>query len=156
MAKKSKTENKIVELQAKVEENLQGWQRAQADYQNLQKEHAKKLQNYQAEVRADLLKEILPMVDKFKTALNFVPVDNQQDAWVVGVKNIANLFDDFLNKNEINQIDTVGHEFDPRLHEAIAIVHDEKFESDQITEEVSAGYKYKDQVLLLAKVVVNK
>ena len=49
-------------------ENLAGWQKALADYQNLQKEHEKKLTNLKTFLSLDIVSQLLPIFDNYKIA----------------------------------------------------------------------------------------
>ena len=61
-----------------------------------------------------------------------------------------------LNDLGVEKIESIGQEYSPHLHNAIAVVKDESKDNDIILEEFQAGYKYKDKVIRYAKVIVNK
>ena len=52
---------------------------------------------------------------------------------------------DALKAEGAEQIEAVGKEFDPNLHQAIMQVEDENFESNIVVEELQKGYILKDQ-----------
>ena len=63
---------------------------------------------------------------------------------------------DALKKEGAEQIEAVGKEFDPHLHQAIMQVEDENFGSNIVVEEFQKGYILKDRVIRPAMVKVNQ
>ena len=61
-----------------------------------------------------------------------------------------------LEKLGVQKIQSVGQNYDPNLHNAIAVMCDEKKPNDIILDEYQAGYKYNDRVIRYSKVIVNK
>jgi len=140
----------------KVQEHLEGWQRARADYSNLKKEQEKRALEMAEFINASTLAELLPIYSHFKLALAHIPEDSRQEPWVVGIIQIQKLFHEFLKKYNVEEIKTVGEKFDHNLHEALS--HEEKdgYDSDMIFEEVQPGYLVDGKVLVPAKVKVAK
>jgi len=60
-----------------------------------------------------------------------------------------------LEAEGITRLETIGHSFDPNLHEAISTMPDAESEPNTITEEIEAGYMLGDKLLRPAKVVVS-
>lgn len=146
----------IERLKKQVEENLAGWKRARADYDNLKKDIAKERAEFINFANVNLLMELLPIMDNFRAAFNSVPENDKKSAWVVGLGHIKKQFEDFLKNNGVEQIKTVGEKFDPELHEAVGREKIENQEADVIIKEVKAGYKLHGKVIQAAKVVVNE
>lgn len=148
------------ELQKKCNEYLTGWKRAQADYQNLEKETAKRKTELVKMANADLLMEILPIFDNLKLAIKHIPKDQKQLDWVIGIEHIKNQFKTFLENSNITEIKTIGEKFDPELHEAVQN-NDQTNKSEEtnkkqtITEEIKSGYELNNTVLYPAKVIVG-
>jgi molecular chaperone GrpE len=142
-------------LQVKAEEHLAGWKRAQADYQNLKKEHEEKIQRIGEISAMGFIEPLLPIIDHFDLALNHVPKESQEQEWVQGFYHIKKQFDDILNNLGVKRIKTVGTEFDPELHEAVS-----QKDSDQdkgiVIEELQTGYRFDESIIRHAKVVVSK
>lgn len=149
----------------KMEEYLDGWKRAKADYINFKKETEKQQQEIMQFANATLILELLPIYDNFKLAWQHIPEDKSaQDGsdsggkensdWLKGIEQIKKQFGDMLRKLGIEEIKTVGEKFDPELHESVAKEKVEGTKPDIITEEVKGGYKLYDRVLEHAKVKV--
>ena len=56
----------------------------------------------------------------------------------------------------LKRIETVGHKFDPTLHDAVSHEDADGIEAEMITQEVQPGYTYKKSTLVAAKVKVAK
>jgi len=63
---------------------------------------------------------------------------------------------DTLKKFGVEEIETVGKEFDPNFHEALMVSCDKEKADDVILECLLKGYTLKGKVIRAAKVVVNK
>lgn len=142
----------IEKLQAQCEEYLNGWKRAKADYANLKKESEDRQRIFLDVAKAGLIMEILPIYDNLKKALIALPAEN--NAWAEGIRAIKKQFEDFLKQNGIEEIKTVGENFNPEFHEAVSREQKEGVEPDMIISELSSGYLMKGKVLVAAKVVV--
>jgi len=151
--KKQKTELEIAKQ--KMEEYLNGWKRAKADYINLKKEKDKREQEMIQFANAALILEILPIYDNFKLAWRHIPEEHKKnDEWLKGIEQIKKQFYKLLTNVGIKEIKTVGEKFDPEVHEAVAKEKKEDMEGNTVFEEVKGGYKLYDKVLEPAKVKV--
>ena len=146
-----KKENKQEDWQQKAEEYLDGWKRAKADFLNYQKEEIKRLEQISQFANEDMVKELLTVLDSFDLALANVKKEE-----VEGIKLIQSQLKKVLEKNGLQRLTgTVGQEFDPVFHEAIALVDSDQ-ESSIVIEEVEAGYLLADKVIRPARVKVSK
>ena len=144
------------ELKAKCEEYLAGWKRAQADYQNLVKETSQQKLDLIKSANESLVFELLPILDNFKAAFTQIPAEDNESSWVVGFSHIKKQLEELLVSHGLEQIKTVGEEFDPGLHEAVEKREEPDKQEDEILEERKTGYTLKGKVIQVAKVVVNK
>jgi len=152
---KDSQKKKIKELEKKLEENFAGWQRARADYENLQKESQKKQLECKKSVKKDLIQSLLPVLNSFNQAFRSVPENKKDEAWIKGFEYIKKQFEDILKEWGIEPIKTIGEKFDPNLHEATGQEEsDEK--SGIIIKEVMPGYKLNGETIVFAKVIVVK
>lgn len=140
---------------ATAEENMLGWKRAQADYQNLQKETQKRIQDMAQFATAGFVTELLPMVDHFKYALNGIPAEERDNAWVKGIEYIQQNFMKILEEHGVEVMNPVGQPFNPEEMEAVEEVEGDG-ESGIVVEEVATGFKMNGKLLQAAKVKVIK
>ncbi|MBU1131630.1 nucleotide exchange factor GrpE [Patescibacteria group bacterium] len=143
-------------LKEKCDEYLNGWKRAQADYQNLLKESERKNMEFVKYANSELIIQLLPILDNFKAAFKQIPEAEKESAWVVGFSYIKKQLEDLLRENGVEEIKTIGAAFDYNEHEAVGHAEKEEMESGEIVEEKKAGYKLNGKVIQAAKVVVNE
>lgn len=140
----------LAEAQAKADEYLDMARRLQADFDNYRKRSQKEREEYRAFATADLLSEMLAIVDDLDRALGFCGEENDFSTGVRGVR--RNLMKALESKG-LKEIDTDGR-FDPAYHEAFGVVEGE--EDGCIAEVFQKGYCIGTRVLRTAKVKVTK
>lgn len=147
---------KIKKLEARVEENLNGWKRAKADYINLQKETEKKQKELIEFANAGLILQILPIYNHLKLAYNHKPEvqDEELKKWIEGIGHIKKQVQDTLKNLGIEEIKTIGEKFNPEFHEAVEKKKVEGKVKEEIIEEVKPGYMMHGKILEPAKVIV--
>lgn len=145
---------KIKELEAKIAELTNGWQRTQADFLNYKKQTSDERANLISSANTDLIYQILPVLDNFKLAADHMPKELADNNWAQGIKQVERQLESILQNEGLERIETVGEQFDPNLHEAIEHIESDKPE-DEIVEEVLPGYKFSGNVLRPAKVKVS-
>jgi molecular chaperone GrpE len=132
------------------------WMRARADYENLKKEMSAKQQEWVSFANAGLLMDLLPVMQYFKQAVQFIPQDQQSVNWVQGIKHIQKMLEEFMEKNHIRLIDQTGCAFDAARHEAVGKRKQEGTEPDTVLEIATPGYELNGKVLQPAKVIVSE
>ncbi len=140
----------------KSQEYLSGWQRTQADFENYKKQTEKRIKNVIEFANAELLLDLLPLYSHFKSALQHIPAEQKEQGWCQGLKHIKKLWQDLFAKFDIQEIKTIGQEFDHNLHEAIEFEKHSNKKDHEIIKEIQPGYKLNDKVIQPAKVIVNK
>jgi molecular chaperone GrpE len=144
------------ELKAKVEEAENRILRLQADYENSRRRAKLDLAATEKYKSQSLITGLLPAIDNFERALQ-IEVDNEQTKSVLqGVEMVYRSLLDALKAEGAEQIEAVGKEFDPNLHQAIMQVEDANFDSNIVVEELQKGYILKDRVIRPSMVKVNQ
>ena len=144
------------ELKAKVEEAENRILRLQADYENSRRRAKLDLAATEKYKSQSLITGLLPAIDNFERALQ-IEADNEQTKSVLqGVEMVYRSLLDALKAEGAEQIEAVGKEFDPNLHQAIMQVEDANFDSNIIVEELQKGYILKDRVIRPSMVKVNQ
>jgi molecular chaperone GrpE len=144
------TVDPLAEAQAKADEYLDMARRVQADFDNYRKRSEKEKQDYKAFATADLLSDLLTIVDDLDRALEHNKDDND---FVTGVKGVRKNLMKVLESKGLKEIDTSG-KFDPNYHEAFASV--EADTDGDIAEVFQKGYCIGTRVLRTAKVKITK
>jgi|SoiMethySBSTD1v2_1073268.scaffolds.fasta_scaffold487954_2 molecular chaperone GrpE len=147
------TEDTIESLQeqlqaalAEKEDNLRGWQRAQADYSNFRRRTEQEREELVKVAEAGLLMHLLPVVDDLERALAGLPPELRGVTWVDGVLLIDRKLRSVLEAHGLTPIDAVGQPFDPHLHEAVLRDGDPS-EATTVNGELQKGYRLHDRVL---------
>lgn len=155
MKKDDKKNKELTELNQKILELTNGWQRTQADFMNYKKQVSEEKAKLIKIANADLIAELLPVLDNFQLAARHLPQNLQNDNWAQGVQQIEKQFESILIESGLVRIEALGSQFDPEYHEAIEEVECDK-STGEVVEEVAAGYTYDNIVLRPSKVKVAK
>jgi len=144
---------KLSEAEAKSAENLDGWQRSVAEFQNYKKRMDRDREAEKAYMKGDLIKKVLPALDDLERALSNRP---EGDAWANGIELIARKLQSILESEGLERIEAQGMAFDPNFHEAISYEPNDNVESGHIIAIVQNGYMLGDRVVRPALVRVAK
>ncbi len=146
--------SEIEKVRAERDALLDRLARLQAEFDNARKRAAREQQEFREFAAADVLKNILPILDSLERALK-APAGEAAD-FRSGVELIHRQFQDALQKIGVQPIPATGQPFDPRVHEAIEMVDTNEVPDHQVIEEFQRGYKYKDRLLRPAMVRVAR
>jgi len=141
-------------LRAERDALLDRLARLQAEFDNARKRAAREQQEFREFAAADVIKNILPVLDSFERALK-APAGDSDDLRS-GLELIYRQFQDALQKMGVRPIDSVGKPFDPRVHEAIEMVDTDEAEDHHVLDELQRGYNYKGRLLRPAMVRVAR
>ncbi len=148
-----KISNEIKKLLDENSELKDKWQRALADYQNLERRTQTEISQRVSEKTTNLLLNFLNIYEDFIRAENSLSKEKiNTDGIQAVIKNMETL----LSENNIKPIDAVGEIFDPQIHEAVSMVEDDSLDDGTITQEVSKGYTSGKAILKPSKVIVSK
>ena len=143
----------LAEEKERAERYLANWQRAQADLINFRKRSEQEKDEVIKFANAMLLMSLLPILDDFERALDNVSIKLAGLTWVDGIRLIHRKLQAVLESHGISQIEALGNDFDPTLHEAVL---EEEGEEGKVIEELQKGYKLHERVLRPAMVKVGK
>ncbi|OFI07193.1 protein GrpE [Clostridium acetireducens DSM 10703] len=138
-----KLENQITALKDRIERTV-------AEYDNYRKRTSKEKEGIYLEACGDVLKELLPVLDNLERA---VQADGDVDSIRKGIEMTISQFKNSLNKLGVEEISTENG-FDPKYHEAMMHVENDKYDKNQIVEVFIKGYKKGDKVLRYSSVKV--
>ena len=113
-------------------------------------EECNRLMKYKNE---DIILDLLQVIDFFERALS---VKSTDENYQKGFDMIYAGFRSVLDKYEVKEIECLGLEFNPEVHQAVLTDHIEGKKDNEIIEVMQKGYTYKDKVIRPAMVKVNK
>ncbi len=145
-------ETKEEQLQKALDEKNDRFLRLYAEYDNFRKRSQKEKQDIYSSSRADVIKDLLPVLDNFDRAAN--NTDGSYEDYKKGIDLIFNQFIEVLTKNGVESYGERGEAFDPNIHNAVMTVEDEELGENQIASVFSKGYKLGDKIIREAVVTV--
>ncbi len=139
----------IEQLKKQAADNLAGWQRARADYENLKKEWEHKQTQFVSSAKEMLLEDLLPIYDTLRRVLVSAPPN--PDPWLVGMQHLYTQWETLFKRWGIELVPTVNHPFDPMIHEAV----EERGGHEVVVEELQGGYKIGGKLIMPARVATG-
>lgn len=143
-----------VEMQKLVEENekLQNYAlRMKADMENMKKRNENIAKDMYNDGKYDTVTTFLPVVDNLERALSLEMPDGIKD----GLEKVRKQIETIFERLNIKEIESLGKEFDPNMHNALMQVDDEE-NSGKCVQVYEKGYRIGDKILRHASVVVAK
>ena len=149
---------KIEELENQNADLKDKYMRAMAETENIRKRAAKEKIDTIKRANKDLLLSLLNFMDNFERAIKAGEnnKDIQNSEYYKGIELIHKQFIDFIHDNGVEEIECLGEEFNPNLHEALTVIEVPDCEHEKIVEVYAKGYKLNDELLRTAKVIVGK
>ncbi len=142
---------RLAEAESKVSEYKDSWLRSQAEFQNYRKRLDRDNEMRKVEMKGDIVKKMLPVLDDLERALQN---RSAEDAWADGIELIVQKFENILDSEGIQKIDALGTEFDPNFHEAISHEPADGAKSGSVIGVVRNGYMLGERVIRPALVRV--
>jgi molecular chaperone GrpE len=130
--------------------------RKTAEFDNYRKRTDRERQTLAEAVAADLIAELLPLVDDLERALQVETADEASNAYRRGVELIHRQLLEVLRKRGVRPLDVLGTDFDPYYHQAVSHEPAEGRRDGEVIEEFRRGYMLGDRLLRPAMVKVAK
>lgn len=151
----------IKELEARIEELTEALKRERADAENLRRrtnEEKKRLGEF---YKAMIVQNLLPAIDNLERAFKHTPKELKGHEYIKGVQGVMKQFEQSFAQLGVKRIKTVGEVFDPKLHEAVAMIDDGHLSTgsgqavEVVCEELQPGYRIGDEIIRHAMVKVK-
>ena len=130
--------------------------RTAADFDNFRKRARREQTAAERAGRESLLKDLLPVFDNLERAAAHAADAPDAKAVSDGLRIVLKQFTDTLEKSSIKRVVTIGHPFDPTVHEAIQHLPSKDHPAGVVLAEVQPGYMLGEHLLRAALVVVSK
>ena len=158
MADETEASTDTVAEEPKVEEI--DWKdryiRLQAEFDNFRKRTLREKMALIESGGSDVWKAVLPVLDDMERAIIASEKSDDINALREGERLIYNKFVDIMRQKKVVEIESMGVDFDPDIHEAVARFAAGEDKSGKVIDVVQRGYKQGEQVLRYAKVVVGE
>ncbi len=135
--------------------------RISAELDNYRKRVQREIQDERRYATMPLMREILPVLDNLKRAIDSASPSNQTSepspemtALLEGVSMVFQQLESVLAKQGCVRIEAMGQPFDPNIHDAILQQPSADAEPNTVIFETQTGYKLHDRVVRPSQVIV--
>ena len=153
------TPNGVADASAALQADLAQWKnmalRARADLDNFRKRMAQEMAEARRFANANLLEELLPVLDNFQFGLQAAENDEGAKNIVVGLNMVAGQLQNFLRDQGVEEVPAVGLAFDPNVHEAVSQQESAEVTEGHIISQARRGFRLRDRLLRPASVIVS-
>ena len=150
-------ESDVEKLKTELEDAKDKYLRKVAEFDNFKRRNAKERLELMQTAGRDIITDMLSILDDCERAENQMENSDDVSSIKEGVLLIFNKLRNTIQSRGVKAMETIGHEFNPDLHEAVTeIPVDSKDLKGKIVDEVIKGYYMNDKIIRHAKVVVGK
>lgn len=149
-AKEEKSDSEK-DANAAVTELFSKYVRLQADFENFKKRNRETARTMYEEGVADVVSDVLPTLDYLEMAIT----SQKDESFRQGLELVKKAFLDALAKYGVEEIEAIGKEFDPNIHEA-AMNRDDPENAGKVVDVLKKGYIRNGKVLRHPLVVVGQ
>ena len=128
--------------------------RLQAEFDNARKREIRERADSRDYTISNTVEPFLSVMDNFQLALQANGTKEQLRA---GVELILKQMEDALKGLNVVPVESVGTQFDPRIHEALGSIETKEFPDHQVLEEIRRGYRIREKLLrpALVRIAAN-
>lgn len=145
--------NQTTELEQQVGELTADLQRIQAEFINYKNRVEIEKATMSQLVKAQTIKDLLPIIDDLERALAHLPSHLSSDKWALGVRGVYDRLQKQLEKLGVKKIEALDQPFDPSLHEAVQV--EGEGDAQIVAEVLQNGYQLGSQIIRHAAVKVK-
>jgi molecular chaperone GrpE len=118
--------------------------RLQAEFENTRRREVKERQDARDYAVQNAVEPFLGVMDNFQLALKS---DGTLEQLRAGVELILKQMEEALKGLNVQPVESVGTQFDPRIHEALGSIETTEFPDHQVLEEIRKGYRIRGKLL---------
>ena len=143
-------------LEQQLQEAEERALRIHAELENFRKRARREYDDAQRYREIDLLRDLLPVLDTVLRAVEAAEKTGDVESLKAGFRMTAQQIEKVLDAHGCITIDTVGHAFDPAVHDAILQQTVPDAVPGTVVGTASRGYRLHDRVVRPAQVIVAK
>ena len=149
-----KVKKELADSAEKCEEYRNDYLRARADYENLKRRTETSNAQFYSDGVVKAVLELLPVIDNLERALD---AERENTSMRQGVEMVLRLAKTSLEKLGVEEIEALGAQFDPTLHNAVMQVAAEEGEESGIVKTVlMKGYRLGERIIRHSMVQVTE
>jgi len=122
-------------------------QRTAAEFDNYKKRTTKEKDSLYTDAVSDVISTFLPVVDSLKRAIDACNGESGKEPLKEGIELVNKQMADAMKNLGIEEIMSIGENFDPQLHNAVMHIEDDSYSQNVIIEEFQKGYVFKSKVI---------
>jgi len=145
---------KLQEEEKKAGEYKDDLQRKQAELENYRKRMVREQTRIIEQANRRLIEQLLPVIDNLEKALQASQAGG--DHLAEGVRMVYEQLMEALKKEGLEEINPLGHPFDPEVCEAVTAVVSDDHDDETVVEVHQKGYRYKGNLMRPARATVSK
>lgn len=141
------------------EQESERYMRLMAEFQNFKRRVAKEKTDIHAFANERIVNDLLPVLDNFERALGGEAEASENEELKNYAKGMELIFEQLkaaLEKAGVKEIEALGEDFDPNVHNAVMTEQTEEYEDGKVSKVMQKGYKLNDKVVRPSMVAVNK
>ena len=146
---------RLLEKDQQLQEKEQQYTRFYADFENYRRRSQREKDDLQTNIKADVLKEVLTVMDNFERAKSQIKIETEREEAINdSYQAVYRQFLMTLEKLGVTPIEAQGKPFDPVFHEAVMQTASDEHTEETVLAEFQRGYVIGDKVLRHAVVKV--
>ncbi len=160
-AQKESGKSELEQKQEEYQELHDKYLRLYSEFENFRRRSRKEVSDAKEKGRSEFALAVLPVLDDFERAMSSIQENQdenaEQDEVSKGVELIFNKLKNTLEDQGLQEMEVIGHDFDPEYHEAMTKMQaPSEDQKGKVIEEVQKGYLFNDRIVRHAKVVVGE
>lgn len=149
-------DNKVEQLQAKLDQSENDYLRLRADFDNYRRRVQKDTEAASKYRSQNLVTDLLPVLDNFERALDMDPQSEEAKSLLKGMEMVFRLLKQAIEAEGVTEIAPDGETFDPNFHQAVMQEASDSHESGTVIQTLQKGYQLKDRIIRPAMVKVSE
>ena len=157
----SELKTHISKIEAGRDETIENMRRRQKDFDNYKSRiEREKHESFTNQV-SNLATQMLPVLDNLNRAIDFAAgisdeKEKEFQQFFQGIFLVNQQLNEILEGMGVSPIMSVGEQFDPHCHEAVAVEETEQFPPQTVSAELLRGYRIGNRVIRASMVKVSK
>ncbi|CAN5646091.1 nucleotide exchange factor GrpE [soil metagenome] len=140
----SAVQAELAQLKGERDQLIDRLARLQAEFDNARKREIRERADARDYTISTTVEPFLGVMDNFQLALK---AEGSVEQLRSGVELILKQMEEALRGLNVLPVDSVGEQFDPRIHEALGSIETKEFPDHQVLEEIRRGYRIREKLL---------
>ncbi|MER3470553.1 MAG: nucleotide exchange factor GrpE [Chitinophagaceae bacterium] len=149
-------DGELDKLKGQIDELNDKYLRKVAEFDNFRRRTAKENLELRQTAGREVITDLLEVLDDSERAQKQLETTDDITQIKEGVNLVFNKLKNTLSRKGLKPMESIGHEFNPDLHEAINEIDAGDDMKGKVVVEVQKGYYLNDKIIRFAKVVVGK